>query len=92
MHNYPDEASNDGKPGLPKADGFYDPADERDACGLGIIADLGGRPSHAIVADALTVLRNLEHRGAVGGDKKTGDGAGILCQIPDRFFREEMGL
>jgi glutamate synthase domain-containing protein 2/glutamate synthase domain-containing protein 1/glutamate synthase domain-containing protein 3 len=92
MHNYPAEAPKAGKPGMPRAGGFYDPADERDACGLGIIADLGGRPSHAIVADALTVLRNLEHRGAVGGDRKTGDGAGILCQIPERFFREEMSL
>ncbi|PKL05986.1 MAG: glutamate synthase subunit alpha, partial [Spirochaetae bacterium HGW-Spirochaetae-9] len=92
MHNYPSKASKSAKPGMPQAGGFYNPADERDACGLGIIADLGGRPTHAIVADALTVLRNLEHRGAVGGDRKTGDGAGILCQIPDRFFREEMGL
>ncbi|MHB9152472.1 MAG: glutamate synthase-related protein [Spirochaetales bacterium] len=91
-HNYPKTALGEGKPGLPAAAGLYDSASERDACGLGIIADLRGRPSHAIVEDALTVLRNLEHRGAVGGDKKTGDGAGILCQIPDRFFREEMGI
>ncbi len=91
-HNYPKTALGEGKPGLPDSAGLYDSASERDACGLGIIADLRGRSSHAVVEDALTVLRNLEHRGAVGGDRKTGDGAGILCQIPDRFFREEMGI
>ena len=77
---------------IPSAAGLYDPASERDACGIGIIADLRGKPSQAIVADALEALRNLEHRGAVGGDRKTGDGAGLLCGIPDRFFREAMGL
>ena len=61
-------------------------------CGLGIIADLQGRSSHSIIEDALTVLMKLEHRGAVGGDSKTGDGAGILCRIPDLFFRKEMGI
>jgi len=91
-HNYPKAALDEGKPGMPPAAGLYDSASERDACGLGIIADLHGRPNHAVIDDALTVLRNLEHRGAVGGDKKTGDGAGVLCQIPDRFFREEMGI
>jgi len=75
-----------------EAAGLYDPSSERDACGLGIIADLRGQASHSIIKDALTVLRNLEHRGAVGGDSKTGDGAGILCRIPDSFFRREMGI
>lgn len=91
-HNYPATASEVQRGDPPSAAGLYDPSSERDSCGLGIVADLHGRPGHSIIADALTVLRNLEHRGAVGGDKKTGDGAGILCQIPDRFFREEMGI
>jgi glutamate synthase domain-containing protein 2/glutamate synthase domain-containing protein 1/glutamate synthase domain-containing protein 3 len=77
---------------IPPAAGLYDPASEHDACGIGIIADLRGKSSQSIVADALEALRNLEHRGAVGGDRKTGDGAGLLCGIPDRFFREAMGL
>lgn len=77
---------------ISSAVGLYDPASEHDACGIGIVADLRGKPSQAIVADALEALRNLEHRGAVGGDRKTGDGAGLLCGIPDRFFREAMGL
>ncbi|MCX7028328.1 MAG: glutamate synthase large subunit [Spirochaetes bacterium] len=90
-HNYLIDATRTVKAGLSSA-GLYDPSDERDSCGLGIIADLSGRPSHSVVADALTVLRNLEHRGAVGGDRKTGDGAGILCRIPDGFFRKAMGI
>lgn len=77
---------------LPGPGGFYLPEHEHDACGLGIIAELRKGPSHAVISDALTILQNLEHRGAVGGDKKTGDGAGILCQIPDRFFRREMAI
>ena len=72
--------------------GLYRPDHERDACGLGIVADLHGKSTHSIVSDSLTVLCNLEHRGDVGGYRKTGDGAGILCQIPDRFFRQEMDL
>jgi glutamate synthase domain-containing protein 2/glutamate synthase domain-containing protein 1/glutamate synthase domain-containing protein 3 len=72
--------------------GFHRSSHERDACGLGIVADLHGKPTHSIIMDSLTVLCSLEHRGAVGGDRKTGDGAGILCQIPDRFFRQEMDL
>ncbi|HEY9053514.1 MAG TPA: glutamate synthase large subunit, partial [Rectinemataceae bacterium] len=74
------------------AQGLWDPADDKDSCGLGIVAELSGRPSHRIVTDALEVLRNMEHRGAVGGDRKTGDGAGLLCRVPDRFFRREFGL
>ncbi len=68
-------------------DGLYDSRYEHDACGVGFVADLCGRPSHDVVASALTVLRNLEHRGAKGSDPQTGDGAGILTQIPDEFFR-----
>jgi len=90
--NYTDSEDHQRPERAPSAIGLYDPASERDACGIGIIADLRGKPSQAIVADALEALRNLEHRGAVGGDRKTGDGAGLLCGIPDRFFREAMGL
>jgi len=68
-------------------DGLYDSRFEHDACGVGFVADLSGRRSHDTVAKALTVLRNLEHRGAAGSDPDTGDGAGILTQIPDAFFR-----
>ena len=67
--------------------GLYDSSFEHDACGVGFVADLSGLPSHDTVAKALTVLRNLEHRGAQGSDPNTGDGAGILTQIPDAFFR-----
>jgi glutamate synthase (NADPH/NADH) large chain len=69
------------------AAGLYDPQFEHDACGVGFVADLSGRGGHDVVAKALRVLCNLEHRGAKGGDPGTGDGAGILTQIPDEFFR-----
>ncbi|MGO4493666.1 glutamate synthase central domain-containing protein, partial [Arthrobacter sp. 2YAF22_2] len=72
---------------LPDAAGLYNPEHEKDACGLAIIATLRGEPGYDIVAAALTALRNLEHRGAVGADEGTGDGAGLLMQVPDEFFR-----
>jgi len=72
--------------------GLYDSSFEHDACGVGFVADLPGRRSHEIVAQALTVLRNLDHRGAKGSDPDTGDGAGILTQIPDEMFRAECGF
>jgi len=72
----------------PGAVGLYDPAAEHDACGLAMIATLDGIPTHAVVADALVALRNLEHRGASGSEEDSGDGAGILTQVPDRFLRE----
>ena len=72
--------------------GLYDPQFEHDACGVGFVADLSGRGGHDVVAKALRVLRNLEHRGAKGGDPGTGDGAGILTQIPDEFFRAVVWL
>jgi glutamate synthase (NADPH/NADH) large chain len=75
-----------GDPGLPAGHGLYDPALAKDSCGVGFIADIKGRKSHKIVKDALTILLNLEHRGAVGADPRAGDGAGILTQIPHRFF------
>jgi glutamate synthase (NADPH/NADH) large chain len=77
--------------GLPPAQGLYDPHNERDACGIGFVANIHNRKSHKIIEDGLRILENLEHRGAVGADPKAGDGAGILIQIPDAFFREECG-
>src|SRR6516164_727068 len=74
------------------AAGLYDPSFEHDACGVGFVADLSGRGGHDVVARALRVLCNLEHRGAKGGDPGTGDGAGILTQIPDEFFRASCGF
>src|SRR4029434_7880949 len=73
-----------------KAEGLYDPAFEHDACGVAFVATLDGVPSNAVVAKGLQALRNLDHRGAVGSDPKTGDGAGMLLQIPDSFFRGEV--
>jgi glutamate synthase (NADPH/NADH) large chain len=87
--------SDSGDPGLPPVQGLYDPAFDKDACGVGFIADLKGRKSHKIVDDALTILLNLEHRGAVGADPRAGDGAGILVQIPHKFFARkaaELGI
>src|SRR3954466_15250179 len=76
-------------PGLPPAQGLYDPAHEHDACGVGFVVHVKGQRSHAIVEQALKVLINLLHRGACGCEANTGDGAGILIQMPDRFFRRE---
>ena len=70
--------------------GLYDPANEHDACGVGFVAHIKGQKSHAIVTQALKILENLDHRGAVGADKLMGDGAGILIQLPDALYREEM--
>ena len=67
---------------------LYDPSFEHDACGVGMIADMTGAATHATVADALTILENLEHRGATGADPDSGDGAGILLQMPDSFIRD----
>src|SRR5215211_1123315 len=75
-----------------QADGLYDPAFEHDACGVAFVATLSGEPSHEIIARGLHALRNLDHRGATGADPKTGDGAGILMQIPDAFLRGEVGF
>ncbi|GAA4697558.1 glutamate synthase large subunit [Nocardioides nanhaiensis] len=73
---------------FPPAQGLYDPAFEHDACGVAFVATLTGEASHDIVAKALTALRNLDHRGAAGAEPNSGDGAGILMQIPDAFLRE----
>ena len=77
------------QPHLPPAQGLYDPSNEHDACGVGFVAHIKGHRSHDIVKQALRVLINLEHRGACGCETNTGDGAGILTQIPDRFLRRE---
>ncbi|MEZ5115643.1 MAG: glutamate synthase large subunit [Candidatus Nanopelagicales bacterium] len=74
-------------PDLPGAQGLYDPAYEHDACGVAFVATLTGVPSHEIVAHSLTALLNLDHRGASGAEPDSGDGAGILIQVPDAFFR-----
>jgi glutamate synthase domain-containing protein 1 len=71
----------------PKAVGLYDPSFEHDACGVGMVARLDNRPTHEVIAKAITALENLEHRGASGADPRTGDGAGILMQMPDELLR-----
>ncbi len=73
-----------------KTQGLYQSNQEHDACGVGFVAHIKGQKSHAIVSQALKILENLDHRGAVGADKLMGDGAGILIQIPDALYREEM--
>ncbi len=75
----------------PHRQGMYDPVREHDACGVGFIAHIKGRKSHAIVEQGLLILKNLTHRGAVGADPKASDGAGITIQIPDKLFRDELG-
>jgi glutamate synthase (NADPH/NADH) large chain len=75
---------------MPQRQGLYDPANEHDSCGVGFIAHIKGRKSHDIVTQGLQILKNLNHRGAVGADALMGDGAGILIQIPDALYREEM--
>ena len=71
--------------------GLHESSSERDACGIGLVVRLDGQSEHRSIVDGLTILENLEHRGAVSGDGRTGDGAGLLCRIPDNFFRAEMG-
>jgi glutamate synthase (NADPH) large chain len=75
---------------LARQQGLYSPDQEHDACGVGFVAHIKGQKSHAIVEQALKILENLDHRGAVGADKLMGDGAGILIQMPDLLYREEM--
>ena len=77
-----------GFAGPPAPRGLYDPRNEHDACGVGMVAHIGGAKSHAIITRALEILHNLDHRGAVGADPLLGDGAGILIQIPDPLFRK----
>lgn len=84
---------NDDIRGLPPKQGMYDPRYEHDACGMGFVAHIKGRKSHEIVEQALSLLINMEHRGGQGSEPNSGDGAGILLQIPHKFFaREAAGL
>ncbi|WP_168123632.1 glutamate synthase large subunit [Paenibacillus sp. HB172176] len=76
--------------GLPPKQGLYDPQFEKDACGMGFVANIKGRKSHKIIQQALTLLENMEHRGGQGAETNTGDGAGILLQIPHAFFEAEL--
>ena len=76
----------------PVPQGLYDGTHEHDSCGVGFVVDMQGRPTHGIVAQGIQVLRNLEHRGACGCEVNTGDGAGILVQMPDRFLRAVAGF
>ncbi|MGA9395873.1 MAG: glutamate synthase large subunit [Azonexus sp.] len=76
----------------PERQGLYDPANEHDACGVGFVAHVKGQKNHSIVEQGLLILKNLDHRGAVGADPLQGDGAGILIQIPDQLYREEMAM
>src|SRR6187551_2839949 len=75
--------------GLPEKQGLYDPANEKDSCGVGFIAHIKGERSHSIVRDADEALIAMDHRGACGCEANTGDGAGILTAIPDEFMRSE---
>jgi len=77
--------------GYPEEQGLYDPANEHDACGFGFIANINNEPSHKIVEQALQIVMNMDHRGAIGADPLAGDGAGILIQHPDRFHRKVFG-
>jgi glutamate synthase (NADPH) large chain len=86
MHRADSIAVQEGHPGL------YHPSQEHDACGVGFVAHIKGVKTHSIVTQALKILENLDHRGAVGADKLMGDGAGILIQLPDALYREEMHL
>src|SRR5690606_32655452 len=74
--------------GRPAAQGLYNPKNEHDACGIGMIANIKNKPSHEVVQKGLEILENLEHRGAVGADPLMGDGAGILVQTPHAFFEK----
>jgi len=75
--------------GLPPAQGLYSPQNEHDGCGIGFVANIEGKKSHDIVSKGIQILINLTHRGACGCDPETGDGAGILIQIPHSFFERE---
>ena len=79
----------DREPGCPPPQGLYDPSHEKDACGVGFVVHVKGVRSHSIVKQALQLLVNLLHRGACGCEVNTGDGAGIIIQMPDKFLRKE---
>ena len=79
-------------PGLPKAQGLYNPSNEHDACGVGMVLDIQNRASYDIVEKGLAMLCNLEHRGAVGADPRAGDGSGLLIQIPHKFLKKKTSI
>ncbi len=83
-----DSVENIDRWGLPAPQGLYDPRNEKDSCGVGFVCDIAGKASHSIVERGIEVLNHLLHRGAAGADAGTGDGAGILVQIPHRFFED----
>ena len=74
---------------MTSSQGLYHPSFEHDACGIGFVANIKGYKSHQIISDALTILENMEHRGACGCENNTGDGAGIIMQTPHEFFFDE---
>ena len=74
---------------FPKKQGLYDPRHEHDACGIGAVVNISGKADHQIIEHGKQILLNLSHRGAAGADEVTGDGGGILCQIPHDFFISE---
>ncbi len=78
--------------GLPSAHGLYDPRFEHDACGVSFVVHVKGVASHRIVQTGLGALCSMEHRGATGAEPETGDGAGILLQVPDKFLRKVAGV
>jgi len=78
----------DRPPRTAPTSGLYDPRFEHDACGLALVADLHGRPTHTLVLQAISALEHLAHRGATGSEEDSGDGAGILIQVPDDFYRQ----
>ena len=78
--------------GLPAAQGLYDPRQEHDACGIGFVANVKGQKTHDIIVKGIQVLINLTHRGACGCDPETGDGAGVLIQIPHKFFTDRKSV
>src|SRR5215470_18755766 len=84
---FPSASESAAWPSPPQAQGLYDPKREHDACGVGFVADLRGRPSRKIIEHGLQILENLTHRGATGADPLAGDGAGILVQIPHEFLK-----
>ena len=73
--------------GLPNEIGLYDPLNEKDACGVGFVVSIDGKESNKVLMDCKSMLIKMSHRGACACDKDTGDGAGVLTSIPDRFFR-----
>ena len=75
---------------IPTRSGLYDPKFEHDACGVGLVANIQGVPSHSVIRQGIEVLVNLGHRGAAGADPNTGDGAGIMLQMPHQFFSAEV--